>query len=32
MQTGSTIEPLGRRPHALARLVSVIRGDKHMER
>jgi hypothetical protein len=31
MQTGSTIEPLGRRPHALSRLES-IRGDKYMER
>jgi hypothetical protein len=30
MQTESTIEPLGRRHHALARLVSVIRGDKYM--
>jgi len=30
MQTKSTVEPLGRRHHALARLVSVIRGDKYM--
>ena len=30
MQASSTIEPLGRRHNVLARLVSVIRGDKYM--
>jgi hypothetical protein len=30
MQTKSTIEPLGRRHHVFAKLVSVIRGDKYM--